>query len=274
MSDKLSTNLGDIQKTLLLPLWGRAVETQKQKPLLLDHTAAQIMKKIDYDFSEIEKSLSAISQLGWIARSHHVDSMITSYLQKYPTATIVNIGCGLDTTFDRIDNGRLFWYDLDLPDVIALRKSLMPLRERQHLIEDSFLNPDWMTQLNKQENVLLIAAGVLYYFEEHQIKESLTRLANTFPGGEMLFDASSPIGIHMANKMVIKASGMDEKSFLRWGIKDAKLLESWDARIKVLDQYPMFRKLRNRFSFKDNIIAWISDIFKIQYMIHLQFLKQ
>lgn len=274
MNDKIHTKLGDIQKTLVLPLWGRAVETKKPKPLLVDKTAAQIIQKIDFDFSEVEKSLSTISQLGWIARSYHIDSMIRTYIQKYPEATIVNIGCGLDTTFDRIDNGHVFWYDLDLPDVIALRKKLIPAHERQTLIENSFLCQDWIAQLQKQENVLLIAAGVLYYFEEHQIKESLTHIAKAFPGGEMIFDASSPTGITMANKMVIKASGMDEKSFLKWGIKDAKLLESWDSRIIVLDQYSMFYKIKNSFPFKEKIIAWISDILKMQYIIHLQFLKQ
>ena len=273
MLDKLKTNLGDIQKTLLLPLWGRAVETQKPTPLLIDKTATEIMNKIDYNFSEVEKNLSTISQLGWIVRSYHIDTMIRHFIQQYPMATVVNIGCGLDTTFHRIDNGQLLWYDLDLPDVIALRKKLIPKHERQAFIERSFLSQDWMTQIPIQEKILLVAAGVLYYFEEHQIKEVFIRMAKTFPGGEMIFDASSPVGINMANKMVIKASGMDEKSFLKWGIQTAKEIESWDRHIKLVDEYAMFRKMKNRFQFKDKIIAWVSDLLKMQYMIHLQFMK-
>jgi O-methyltransferase involved in polyketide biosynthesis len=187
--------------------------------------------------------------------------------------TIVNIGCGLDTTFGRIDNGRLFWYDLDLPDVISLRRKLIPEHERQTFIDNSFLSKDWLTQLNIQDNVFLIAAGVLYYFEEYQIKESLTHFAKVFPGGEMIFDASSPAGINMANKMVLRASGMDEKSFLKWGLKSANKLELWDQRIKLVDEYPMFRTMRNSFQFKDRIMTWISDLFKMQYMVHLQFMK-
>ncbi|MBN2539739.1 MAG: class I SAM-dependent methyltransferase [Deltaproteobacteria bacterium] len=273
MNDKVSTNLGNIQKTLVLPLWGRVVETKKPKPLLIDKTAVQIIQKIDYDFAEIEKSLSVISQLGWIARSYHVDSMTRLFIQKHPTATIVNIGCGLDTTFDRIDNGRILWYDLDLPDVIALRKKLIPANERRILIEDSFLHRDWMAQVKNKEHVLLIAAGVLYYFEEQQLKKIFAHLLDVFPEGEILFDASSPTGINMANRMVIKASGMDEKSFLKWGIKDAKILESWDSRIKLLNQYAMFHNLKNNFSFKGKIMAWMSDMLKIQYMVHLKFFK-
>ena len=273
MVDKISVKLGDVQKTLLFPLWGRAVETKKTKPLLIDKTASQVIQKIDFDFSEIEKNLTAISQHGWIARCYHMDLKIKHYLEIHPTATIVNIGCGLDTTFERIDNGRITWYDLDLPDVIALRKKLLPMNERQMLIENSFLNHEWIDQLGSKENVLLIAAGVLYYFEEDQIKKTLKHISESIQGGEMIFDASSPIGVQMANKMVIKAGGMDDKSFLKWGIRDAKLLESWDERIKLLEQTPMFRKVKKNFSFKEKIIAWISDMLKMQYIIHLKFLK-
>ena len=271
MNDQLSTNLGDIQKTLILPLWGRAVETKKPEPLLVDEIAAQVIQKIDYDFSEVEKNLSVVSQLGWIARSYHVDSVTRLFIQTHPTATIVNIGCGLDTTFDRIDNGRITWYDLDLPDVIALRKKLIPANERRILIEESFLHPQWMDQVRSREHVLLIAAGVLYYFEEQQLRETFTHLLDAFPGGEMIFDASSPAGVNMANRMVIKASGMDEKSFLKWGMKDAKILESWDSRIKLLDQYPMFHTLKKGFSLKGKIMTWMSDAWKMQHMIHLRF---
>ncbi len=231
------------------------------------------MKKIDYDFSEGEKNLSAISQLGWIVRSCHIDTAIKHLIEKHPMATIVNIGCGLDTTFERMDNGRLYWYDLDLPDVIALRRRLIPGHERCTCIASSFLSHDWLSQIKIKEKVLFIAAGVLYFFEEHQIKEFLTHIAALFPGGEMVFDASSPLGIRMANRMVIKASGMDEKFFLKWGLKRAKTLELWERRIKLIDEYPMFKKMMNHFQLRNKIMAWISDTFKIQYIVHLQFVK-
>ena len=128
--------------------------------------------------------------------------------------------------------------------------------------------------MQNKEHVLLIAAGVLYYFEEQQLKEMSAHLLDVFPEGEIIFDASSPTGINMANRMVIKASGMDETSFFKWGIKDAKILESWDSRIKLLNQYAMFPNLKNNFSFKEKIMAWMSDMLRIQYMVHLKFLKQ
>jgi O-methyltransferase involved in polyketide biosynthesis len=122
MSEKTVADLGNVQKTLFLPVWGRAAETRKPNPLLVDKTALEILEKVDFDFSTIARNITELSQIGWIMRSVCVDGVITSMLEKHPKATIVNIGCGLDTTFDRIDNGQLFWYDLDLPDVIGLRR--------------------------------------------------------------------------------------------------------------------------------------------------------
>lgn len=272
MSEKMDINLGDIQKTLLLPLWGRAVETKKKKPLLVDKTATQLMENIDHDFLKFGKDLQNISQLSWTSRSWHIDTIITHFLQKHPDAAIINIGCGLDTTFDRVDNGSLLWYDLDLPDVIDLRKKLLPGRERQILIADSFLNRNWISQIKQQGRVLLIAAGVLYYFEEQQIKEFLITMADAFPGGEIVLDAASPIGIKMANKMVIKASGMDEKSFLKWGIKSAKTIEAWDPRLQLCEEFPLFLSIKKKFQFKNKIMALISDLLKMEYIVRLNFL--
>lgn len=85
--------LGGVQRTLLLPLWGRAVETRKPHPLLADPTAVRILDSIDYDFSTIATKISFVSQLAWIARSLHIDRTIRRFLEQHPTGTIVNLGC-------------------------------------------------------------------------------------------------------------------------------------------------------------------------------------
>jgi O-methyltransferase involved in polyketide biosynthesis len=124
MTTPVSAKLGSVQKTLLLPLWGRALETKKAHPLLVDATAVRIINSLDYDFSTIATNISYISQLAWIARSLHIDRSIRRFVEQHPSATIVNLGCGLDTTFERVDNGAFAWYDLDLPDVIETAQSL------------------------------------------------------------------------------------------------------------------------------------------------------
>ena len=112
MESKIKIDLDNVQETLLLPLWGRATESQKEKPKLVDSKAVEIVNKIDYDFSTIAKNISWVSQLSWVARSLHVDKVIHNFISLHPNGTIVNIGCGFDTTFERIDNGKITFYDL------------------------------------------------------------------------------------------------------------------------------------------------------------------
>jgi len=273
MSKKIAIELGSVQKTLLLPLWGRAVETRKQKPLLVDTTAAKIINKIDYDFSTIAGKMSEITRYAWIARSLHIDRTIRHFLLKHPKATIVNIGCGLDTTFSRIDNGSLTWYDLDLPDVIKLRRNFIQEIDRSTCIACSFLDESWFRRIKVQDNVLFLAAGVFYYFEEDQIKSFFNRLADMFLTSEIIFDAASPLGVKMSNKKVIQASGIDEISFLKWGIKTAKEIQLWNKRITLLEEYPMFKGVKKGLSFKNKYGTFLSDRLNIMFIVHLQFSK-
>lgn len=273
MPIKIPLQLQNVQKTLLLPLWGRAVETQKKKPALLDTTAAEIIKKIDYDFSTIAINTSTISQLGWIARSLHIDRTINRFIHEYPRATIVNIGCGLDTTFERIDNGKIYWYDLDLPPVISLRREFIHENERRKFLACSFLDGTWLRQLNIVDNIMFIAAGVFYYFEENEIKIFFINLADLFPESEIVFDACSPLGVKVANKKVIQNSGMDEKAVLTWGFESARKIRQWDSRIILVDEYRIFRNVRKNLNFKNKIGTLISDSLNIMFMVHLRFKK-
>ena len=112
----------------------------KAHPMLVDKTALAIIQAVDVDFARIAKNVSEMSQIAWITGCIIIDEAIRVFLAKYPQGTIVNIGCGLDTTFERVDYGRLTWYDLDLPDVITLRLKFIQETWRRRFIAASFLN--------------------------------------------------------------------------------------------------------------------------------------
>ena len=270
MSDKIKIDLGSVQKTLLLPLWGRAVETKKTKPILTDTAAAEIINKIDFDFSTITAKIRFVTQLAWIARSFHIDNTLKSFLAVHPDAAIVNIGCGLDTTYERVNNGKLSWYDLDLPDVIELRKIFIHETENRKFITASLLEESWISHIKNKENVFFIAAGVLYYFDETQVKAFFQMLADRFSSSEIIFDAVTPQGLNAANKGVIKDSGMDESAYLKWSIKNAKVIQSWDPRIQILDEYMLFKGFKKSLNFKEKYGTFLSDLFKIMFIVHLR----
>ncbi|HVO72627.1 MAG TPA: class I SAM-dependent methyltransferase [Ignavibacteriaceae bacterium] len=274
MNSKIKIELGSVQKTLLLPLWGRAVETRKENPMLVDNTAAEIIDKIDYDFSTITANTSFVTQLAWIARSIHIDDTVKKFLSNYPDAAVVNIGCGLDTTYERVNNGKLFWYDLDLPDVISLRKIFMTETVNRRFISSSALNEDWINQIKSKDRVFLIAAGVIYYFDEEQAKKFFNMIADNFIYAEMIFDAVTPLGVKAANQSVIKETGMDASAVLKWGIKSAGVLETWNPKIKLIKEYPLFKGVKKGYSFKEKYGMFLSDLLKIMYMVHLEFEKR
>jgi O-methyltransferase involved in polyketide biosynthesis len=268
---KVHIELQNVQETLLLPLWGRAVETRKRKPLLLDETAAGIIGRIDYDFSTIAANINPITQLAWIARSMHTDRVVGAFLREHPQGTVVNVGCGLDTTFERVDNGRVTWYDLDLPDVIDLRSQFIPETSRRSYIACSFLEDTWIPRIQANDSILFVAAGVFYYFEEKQIRRRLSDLAQLFPGGEVFFDAASSLGMRTANKVVIRAGGMNDNSTLKWSIEGAREIEAWDSRIRVVSEYPMFYGIKRFVNLKARIGTFMSDRLRIMSMVHLRF---
>jgi O-methyltransferase involved in polyketide biosynthesis len=267
MMEKIHVELDSVPKTLFLPLWGRACETRKARPLLVDTKALEIIGRVDFDFSTLAGNISGLSKAGWIMRSICTDLVIKLFLERHPQAAVVNIGCGLDTAFDRVDNGRLRWYDLDLPDVIALRKQFIPESARRKFLSASFPEKEWRKEIRSAGKVLFIAAGVFYYFREAEIKEFFKTLADEFPGGEILFDVCSPLGVKIANRMVVRQAGMDERSFLQWGLAKPEELLTWDSRFTLLDAVFYFGD--KRLPLGTRMMGFVSDLLKVQYMIHL-----
>ncbi|MEO0409803.1 MAG: class I SAM-dependent methyltransferase, partial [Cyanobacteria bacterium P01_A01_bin.135] len=134
---KVAVDLGPVQETLLIPLLGRAVQTQKGNGLIQDPKAVEIVNALDYDFSKWEKSRSLT---GATLRTRMYDQDVQAFLNEHPAGTVVEIGCGLNTRFERLDNGQVRWFDLDLPDTIALRRQFFQDGPRRTMLEASVLD--------------------------------------------------------------------------------------------------------------------------------------
>ncbi len=272
MQEKLRIELGPVQETLLLPLWGRAVESGRRRPRLSDAAAVEVMEKVDYDFRKLAESMSEISRMAWIARSLAFDGMIRDFLERNPGAVVVNIGCGLDTTFERVDDGKVTWVDLDLPDVIELRRRFMSESARHTLVSASIHDDGWTSLVpgSGSGRALFVAAGVLYYFTSDQVRSLFHRLGDSFAPCEIIYDSASPAGVDIANKRVIAAGGMSSSAILQWGIRSARELEQWDDRIHVVDEYPMFKYFRRGLGPRRRLGAWLSDRYRIMSIVHLR----
>ncbi|MCG8337651.1 MAG: class I SAM-dependent methyltransferase [Proteobacteria bacterium] len=269
MEQKIKVDKGNIQETLLLPLWGRAYETQKDKPRLIDEKAVEIIDKLDYDFSTIAETQS-MSQHGWVARSLHTDKTALEFIKKHPEATIVNLGCGLDTTFSRVDNGKIMFYELDLPDVIALRKNFYEDSSRHKSIASSFLDTKWFEEIEVKDGLLFLAGGVLYYFRDEQVKEFFIKAADYFKGCDFYFDSLSPLGLKIGKKQVLKKGDMGMAMDEGWALKPVKSLEKWDKRFKVISSVSIGRGMKKGLPLKARMMMSIPDLLGICSMVHMR----
>lgn len=268
MTTKITVELGPLQHTLLMPLWARAIETKKDLPLLVDNKAVEIIESIDYDFAAF-KNLEEINLISWISRCRKYDEVINRFIIANPNGTIVNIGCGMDTNYERAINSTLKWYDLDLPDVIELKRKFFEETENRRFISDSFLNTKWFEYIKPKGKVLFISAGVFCYFEESAIKDFLVKVVNSFPSSELLFDVTSAHGVKVAND-VIKKAGLSQNSLMKWPLKSKEIILSWDKRLQLIGVYYTYKQKYLKLSFRNRIIGSISDFLNIQYILHLK----
>lgn len=264
-------NLHGVQETLLMPLWGRVWEMKKETPLLIDTEAVRIINSIDYDFSRIESKVNPLSRASWVSRSIYFDGKIKEYFKDNPEGTIIDLGCGLDTTYDRVNNGKAVWYELDLPEVIEIRKKLIRERENRRFLPFSITDPGWYARIENKDTVLIMMAGVIYYFEEAEIKKLFESFMREFKKGTIICDYSSKRGTAIANKKVIEDAGMDKSAYLKWGIDNIQEIEKWDERIKVIENMRMFKEHRDRYPFQKRLGMWISDTLSIMSLAKIEF---
>lgn len=148
----------------------------------------------------------------------------------------------METAFYRVDNGKLTWVDLDLPEVIELRQKLLPPPERVHTIAKSVLDFSWMEDVKKLgKNFFFFGGGFFMYFTEDQVKKIFTQMADNFPDSELIFDSISMKDVEHVNKFLNKANM--PSATIHWGITDVKELERWSDKIKTTVKIPYFHNV-------------------------------
>jgi O-methyltransferase involved in polyketide biosynthesis len=281
----MKIDLNSIEMTLLFPLWGRAKLSREHNPLLNDIKAIELVEQIDHDFStfdripfqtstalhvNVDDTADLACNLVYVARAKQFDDKIQAYITEHPRASIVNIGAGLDTTFYRVDNGTIHWYDLDLPAVIDVRKQLLPEPDRVTYIAGSLLDPSWCDDIEHTEDgVFMVAGGVLPYFEELEVKHFFSSLADNLPGTEIVFDVTSKLSALTGNLNLWKMG--IEGVHIKWTVNDANDMTQWDTRVRVIEQFPYFRGIPRDPVWGEEIKIWMDfmDEIKISNIFHV-----
>ncbi|BDH59135.1 class I SAM-dependent methyltransferase [Tsukamurella sp. PLM1] len=211
--------LGDIQETLLIPLYGRARDAAAKRSVLGDSTAIELVDAIDYDFGRF----TGPSLPGSVLRASIFDQYVRDFLAEHPDGTVVDLGCGLSTRFDRLDNGTVRWFDLDVPDTMALRRKFFSDAERYTMIAGSIFEEDWYEQVAERGGpVLLLSEAVLLYFPDERVRDVLGRLARRFVGDRIALDTG---GAFMMNHQEQNPVFASIPARMQWTCDDPRTLE-------------------------------------------------
>lgn len=228
----MKVQLAKAMETSLLTLYGKALDADMTPSILHDRLAAEIVAKIDYDFAGI-KGMNERVAPNAAARSKHFDDWTRAFLAAHPTATVVHLGCGLDTRAWRVDPGpSVAWFDVDFPDVIALRRQLFPARPGYQMIESSVTSPSWLAAIPTDRPVFVLAEGLTMYLSPTEGHELFRRVIDHFGHGTIAFDTHSRLGVRLVNIALKRSFG---QALLHWGVNRAAEVDAIDPRLHRVD---------------------------------------
>lgn len=210
---KQKINLSGVNESMLVPVYARALESRKKNHAFYDKTAIAVIDSLDYDFKKHGKS--KMNMWGCAARTIIFDREVSEYIQKHPNCSIVNMACGLDDRFSRVDNGTIEWYNIDFQNVMKIREKIIPLNDRVINISSSVLDFTWIEKIKNKENVLVIAEGLLMYLKENEVQNLFKKVSTSFKNCTLLCELMST---WMVNNQQIHDTIKKTTAVFQWGI--------------------------------------------------------
>lgn len=223
-----------IGETLLITLYMKYLESQKTDPILMDKVACDLVNRIDYDFAKYDQSISSAVIVA--LRANYFDEMLKSFINKSQNPGVVIIGCGLDSRYDRIGElaNKGMFYQLDIPEVIEIRKELIPVHQNETYLSASMLDTKWMDELSQKHpngQFLFIIEGVFMYFSKENVQSVFQNLSKRFPKSELLFDI---VNVWMSkNSDVHDAVKLTNAQFL-YGTDEDREMEQWAGNLELI----------------------------------------
>lgn len=240
-----------VQETLVIPLFGRMVCSERFPELFSDSSAKRICDSLDYDFAEKRKKMESVAglfgALEVAQRQFDLRCEVEAYLNVHPWAAVVNLGCGLDDTFSKVDNGQCRGYNIDLPDVIRVRNDLLPAGERETNLACDLNDPAWMDKIDAADGAVFFAAGVFYYFRTADVKKLFQTMAARFPGAVLAFDSCNERGAKLMRKTWLKEAGITNVNAF-FSLEDEAELNAWSDRFASVSAKSYMRGYRDIYS--------------------------
>jgi methyltransferase (TIGR00027 family) len=229
-----------VQSTMLVTLFLRALDRKEKEPILGDHFAAEAVDRIDYDWTRLDKPSITCNRSVLALRAKQFDDWAADFVGRNPGATVLQLACGLDSRAFRLDlPAGVRWFDVDLSDVMELRRELYDEADGYRMIAASVTDEAWLGEIPADQPVLIIAEGLVMYLHETEVRQLLRRLTDHFRTGELIFDSVAP--------WVTKMTQLLKKYSSRWydypaywtTIRDSSDIERWNPRLRYCDHVAM-----------------------------------
>lgn len=272
--------LPDVAETGMLTFYCHAIESQHPDPILQDEKAVEICRQLNPVLANSSSRLLRKLAKGGIRRELVVhitlrakkyDEYALSFLNRNPGGVIVNIGCGMDSRFHRVDNGKVTCFDLDLPEMIEFKKKFYEETERYRFIGASVFDYEWMDQVAGlgQRPVLFLAEGVFMYLNAVKVKELILKLQSRFPGSELVCEVVSERYTRKPwNRMVSmklnRQIGAGKGASFTFGLRNDREMETWHPGIEFLDAWSYFDSGYPR-------LGWVGAMGKMKFMRNVQY---
>ncbi len=227
-------HLTPVEKTLLVTLRGRAADARTSRPLLGDHLAHTVTGRLSHD----KVKLSGTVTIAVAVRSAMLDRLVSQFITNHPDAVVVELGSGLETRMHRVSPpAGVDWYDIDLPDVIALRRQVIPELDRSRLIAASLTDPGWLHDVPRGRPAIVVADGVLGFLTEADNRQILGAITDHFTSsGELVFNAYTRIAARLMGSMGVLRSVGIPKGYRGYGFDDPHAVEELNPQLTYIEE--------------------------------------
>lgn len=257
-----------VEDTLFVPMLGRIYCSEHFPQILMDRKALSLKEKLPAKLKG-QDTQTQYTLMASAVRSTNMDRYIGQFMKREPEGVIVNLGCGLETTFFRNDDGKHTWYEVDLPEVINYRRELLGEQPREHLIAADAFGEDWIRAVREAfptQPVLVAASGLFYYFEEKTVTDLFKTLKN-FGKVEILFDTVNGKGMKQMSKYM-KQVGHSEASMYFYVDRGEELAQNIGGKLLQEEAYYAHTPKKG-LQFMTSVSMKVSDKFMMVKMLHL-----
>jgi O-methyltransferase involved in polyketide biosynthesis len=263
-------SLTEEKETLLITLYAKAFDNRSKHPILHDTKADEIASQIEYDFAKLvgfdHGNLTVL-------RAKQLDEWLQAFLKANPQGVVLHLGCGLDTRITRINpSPDVSWFDVDYPEVIALRQLFYANRDGYTMIGSSVTDSGWLATIPKSRPIMILAEGVLEYLTEEEVQMLFTRLTDAFPHGQLAFDVMNSFAVQVVKAKHLKTTGAEHK----WAVDTPDAVEQLNPKLKRIADQPLFsspyrRELPWQFRILCSVLALVPQVKMMLRLLHYQF---